>query len=305
MTDKEILESVSEHTGALKAAAWLKNIRRNQDWPKIKSDISLLTDAHKNEKAVVIGAGPGFKRFGCKDLRKLRGRDEIVKISCDGALQTLCENGVEPDYVVSVDCHPVVANFYRRTRFSKPPKFLLSTTVHRDVVKEIVDKYGEENIFWFQSFRREGEVNSMFGGGRMEKFFVEGISTIWTGGNVGTTSYVMSHALFGCKPIGLLGLEFTWSDETPLMTTQYYDQLMKILRGDTVRVKQHFKRIVNKRDGKTYVADPVYYAYLLAFRELWRMIPICVHRSTFNLTVQGILSARGLQTIDMDEFLEK
>ena len=224
--------------------------------------------------------------------------------NCDGALQTLHEVGVNPDIVCSVDCHPVVANFYRRSRFSKPPMFLLSTTVHRDVVAEIISKYGEEQIFWWQAFSKR-DLRKEDRGFDASKLYVPNTPSIYSGGNVGTTCFILASQLLGCKPIGLLGLEFAWSDETPLMELQYYEQIMKLVDGDPERLHKHFKRVKNLRDGKTYIADPVYFTYYLVFRELWRILSPNVRRSTFNLTVQGILSARGLKTIGMSEFIEE
>lgn len=304
MSDDEILSCVSEHTGELKQVAWLKNIRLNQKHLGFTRTVRLLRDAYLGQKAVVIGAGPAFKRFGTEDLAKIRGREEIVKIACDGALQTLYENGVEPDIVASVDCHPVVANFYRRTRFNKPPMFLLSTTVHRDVVTEIVSKYGETRIFWWQAAHAQ-DLYKVKRGYDASKLYVPNIPAVYTGGNVGTTCFVIASQLLGCRPIGLLGLEFAWSDETPYSSTQYYEQILKLVDGDSKRLHKHFIRVMNRRDGKTYIADPVYFAYSVAFRGLWGMLHLNVRRSTFNLTKQGILSARGLKTITMDEFIEK
>lgn len=322
MSDKEILESVSEHTGELRAAAWLKNILRNKEYPGFTRTVKELKGIHRYRKAVVIAAGPGFKRFGLGDLELLKKHPEVIRVACDGALPTLGQARLMPHYVVSVDAHPVVANFYRRffvfasglTEGDYPgtydekrepitPRFLLSTTIHRDVVEEVFNR--RQSIFWWQSFSKDkAELPAWTGGGSPEKFFQEGVPVIQTGGNVGTTSLIIARFLLGCTRVGLLGLEFAWSDETPLMSTQYYGELMKILGGDEDRVKQHFKRVYNKRDGQWYVADPVYYAYLIAFRRLWGLLKPEERASIFNLTKQGILSADGLKTISVDKFLK-
>ena len=310
MSDREILESVSEHTGELRAAAWLKNILRNKEYPGFTHTVKELKGLHRHRKAVVIAAGPGFKRFGLGDLELLKNHPEVIRIACDGALPTLAQVKLMPHYVVSVDAHPVVANFYRRFFAIHDEKwglittkFLLSTTIHRDVVQEIVSR--GLSVFWWQSFSRSvAGLPAWTGGGSPERFFQEGIPVIQTGGNVGTTSLIIAKYLLGCKQTGLLGLEFAWSDETPLMTTQYYGELMKILGGDEERVKHHFKRVYNKRDRQWYVADPVYYAYLLAFQDIWGTLKPEEKASIFNLTKQGILSADGLKTVSMEQFLE-
>lgn len=266
MNDRDLLDSISAHTGSMKSLAWLHNIQVNQDTIGFHNDISLFRNAHQNQKAVVIAAGPGFRRFGMKDLSLLREHSEVTKISCDGALPMLAEANIIPQYVTSVDCHPVCANFYRRF-FEKIPynaegamNAFLSTTVHRDVVQILLD-HGV-NIYWWQAFRKETAPDRKRQlGFDPSKLYVDGIMSLATGGNVGTTCFIIASQLLKSSPIGLLGIEFAWSDETPYASTQYYDELMKLVDGDPERLHAHFKRVKNHRDGKTYIADPVYYCF--------------------------------------------
>ncbi len=123
------------------------------------------------------------------------------------------------------------------------------------------------------------------------------------GGNVGTTAYMFSALLLKSKFTGLMGIEFAWSDETPYYDTQYYKNLLNVLDDDHEKAIKHYVHVKNPRDGKTYVADPVYYAYHLMFKEIWNELPQSVRDNTFSLTSQGIVNIDHLKYINIDDYL--
>ena len=137
-----------------------------------------------------------------------------------------------------------------------------------------------------------------------KEIFRNGIPSIKMGGNVGTTSYLLTSLVLKASSIGLMGIEFSWSDETPYHQTQYYDKLMKSLDNNPDRVKKSFKYIKNDNDGKTYMADPVYYAYFLMFQEIWDELPNNIKENTYNLTKEGILNIKDLKSSTIEKFLE-
>ena len=124
------------------------------------------------------------------------------------------------------------------------------------------------------------------------------------GGNVGTSCYLLSCFALKSKPIGLLGIEFSWSDDTPYSDTEFYEELSDALDNDSNKVEKQFLHQVNPRDGKTYIADPVYYAYFLMLKEIWEQLPLEIKKNSFNLTSQGILTLDGLNNITPKQFLE-
>ncbi len=290
LSDEEILSAVSEHTTEMKAPLWLRQIRYNEQHYGFAESLKGL-QSYSNRKAVVLAAGPAFKRFGLADLQKVVESKPIL-VSCDGALPMLASIDIAPDYVVSVDAHPVVANFYRRSRnILGKTTAILSTTINKDVINEC--KAAGARVRWMQGFFKPATG-----------FYREGVDSINSGGNVGTTSYIITALIFGCRPIGLMGLEFAWSDETPYNDTQYFKELQRVIGfRHPERISKFFKRIQNRRDGRTYIADPVYYSYMLMFREIWGKLPQELRRQTYNLTRQGILTAPGLKTVSAEEFV--
>ena len=222
-----------------------------------------------------------------------KNRKNITIIACDGALSTLSKNNCIPDIIVSVDGAKIIADFYKNSKeMLNGTTVILATSIHPDVVEQCID--GGAKIKWVQSF---------FNCDLHKGYFRKGIPSIKMGGNVGTASYLLTSVVFKGNPIGLMGIEFAWSDETPYHNTQYYDKLLNLLDQNSERVKNHFIHIENLRDGKTYVADPVYYAYFLMLKEIWEELPLDIKKNTYNLTKAGILNLKGLKSINIQEFI--
>ena len=209
-------------------------------------------------------------------------------------MSTLSQNNCNPDIIVSVDGAQIISNFYKKSKkILDGTTVILATSIHPDVVEQCID--GNANIKWVQSF---------FNCDQHKKYFRNGIPSIKMGGNVGTASYLLTSLVLKANPIGLMGIEFAWSDETPYHNTQYYDKLLNLLDKDPDRVKDHFIHVKNPRDGKTYVADPVYYAYFLMLKEIWEELPLEIKKNTHNLTKAGILDLNELRSINIQEFME-
>ena len=287
----DVLSRISEHTGGLlRDALWLRHIRYNEEHYGFEKTLRGIR--HDGEKIVVIGMNHTFKQYGLADLRKVM-ESGVTTIACDIALPLLNELGTPPTFSLSVDSHPVVANFYRRSqeilRFVTP---LLSTTIHRDVVEEC-RKAGAQ-VRWVQGFFKEPP----------NVFHRPAVTSVVSGGNVATMCFVTAAMAFKCRLIGLLGIECAWSDETPYYTLQNFNEIMRMAGINPRRAIKRFRRIHNRHDGESYVVDWTYYMYRRMFRELWRKLPIDVRRSTFNLTREGILSAKGLKQINVQSFLD-
>ncbi|HEV2193255.1 MAG TPA: 6-hydroxymethylpterin diphosphokinase MptE-like protein [Nitrosopumilaceae archaeon] len=275
----------------MKGSSWLENIRYNEKHYGFKETFKI---SNHGRKSLVLAAGPSFKRFNQKSMEKIISRrNDLTIIACDGALPVLSQFNCIPDYVVTVDPLQIVSDFYKKSRnILKNVTAILSTTTHPDVVEECIT--ANLNIKWIQPF---------FNDGNNTNFFRRGVTSLKMGGNVGTTSYLFSALLLKSKFIGLMGIEFAWSDETPYYDTQYYKNLLNVLDDDHEKAIKHYVHVKNPRDGKTYVADPVYYAYSLMFKEIWNELPQSVRKNTFSLTPQGIVNIDHLKYINIDEYL--
>ena len=291
MIDNDILDTISKSTFKNNSPLWLKNILENEKRFGFKNTIREIKI--KKSKSIVLAAGPESKKQieGFKIIKK--ERDKITVVACDGAMSTLSQNNCNPDIIVSVDGAQIISNFYKKSKkILNGTTVILATSIHPDVVEQCID--GNANIKWVQSF---------FNCDQHKKYFRNGIPSIKMGGNVGTASYLLTSLVLKANPIGLMGIEFAWSDETPYNNTQYYKKLMNTLNQKSESVKNHFMHIKNIRDGKTYIADPVYYAYFLMLKEIWNELPLEIKKNTYNLTKAGILDLTGLKSTSIVDFM--
>ena len=292
--NNDLLDKITESTLKNKGPLWLENLLINEKefgFQKTIKDIET-----KKSKSIVLAAGPESKKIFGENFNHIKKKRENVKIiACDGALKMLSKINCVPDYVVSVDGDPIIAKFYENSKeILDGVTVILSTTIHPDVVQNCIE--GGANIRWVQPFFKDSP---------QKEFFREGIPSIKMGGNVGTASYLITSLVLKGNPIGLMGIEFAWSDETPYNETQYYEKLMEALDQKPEKVKEQYVHVKNNLDGKTYIADPVYYAYSLMFREIWdEELPIEIKQMTYNLTLGGILNMNDLKNMKINEFLE-
>ena len=293
ITDNKFLDLISKSTFENRSSMWLENLQINEkDFGFIDTISGIIT---KHSKSLVLAAGPESKKVFGDNFKSIQNeRENLTIIACDGALKMLSQNNCIPNYVVSVDGDPIIANFYKNSQeILKGVTVILSTTVHPDVVSHCIDNGAK--IKWVQPFFKDTPH---------KEFFRDGIPSIKMGGNVGTASYLLTSLVLKGNPIGLMGIEFSWSDETPYQNTQYYDDLMKSLDNNPEKVRKSFIHIKNHHDGKTYMADPVYYAYFLMFKEIWNELPPKLQQNTYNLTKEGILNIKDLKSSTIENFLE-
>ncbi len=291
MNDSDVLDIITKSTFKNNSKLWLENILYNEKNFGFNSTIREIIPF--NSKAIVLAAGPESKK-NIEDFKIInKERDNIKIVACDGALSTLKKNNCAPDIIVSVDGAQIISNFYKNSKeLLKNTTVILATSIHPDVVEQCIE--GGAKIKWVQSF---------FNYDSHKEYFRKGIPSIKMGGNVGTASYLITSLVLKAKHVGLMGIEFAWSDETPYSSTQYYDKLMNVLDEKHEAVQNHFIHIKNQRDGKTYMADPVYYAYFLMLKEIWSELPIEIKHNTYNLTKAGILDLNNLESTNIEEFM--
>ncbi|MEI0794781.1 6-hydroxymethylpterin diphosphokinase MptE-like protein [Brachyspira pilosicoli] len=79
---------------------WTKNIIFNSEYISKSSDVSILKDAFKDFKALLICPGPTLEY----SIKKIKNNRELFIVICvDTAYSVLCKNNIIPDFVVTVD----------------------------------------------------------------------------------------------------------------------------------------------------------------------------------------------------------
>src|SRR5262245_35774673 len=281
------------------------------------------------DSALVIGAGPSMRPRGkpalLDRLRVAGYRGTIV--AADGALGACLRAGVVPHVVVTVDPHPgrIVrwfgdpsltapsADDYFRRQEMDPTHAADEVAANADLAR-LVDKHGPGihvavatsassavvdrcegagmSLYWwnpmYDDYERPDSVSR-----RLHRS--NGLPCLNGGGNVGTASWVLTHALLGKRRIALIGFDFGYPPGTPYTRTQYYPELREMLGDDFASGYVHLENWL----GETWFCDPAYWWFRDVFLEMAREADC----RTVNCTEGGILFGPAVIPQPLDEFL--
>ena len=292
---------------------WITNFALNLDkiWSG-KSAKNLKNLRNKSESsAIVIGRGPSLSKH--KHLELLSASNYSGTIVCsDGILPTALESGITPDkfpnfFVVTIDPQDLQEKFYEDQIVKKyGPKItaLFSTTTSPNVVKQ-AENYGLE-IFWFHNlidFDNENiSFNSLIGKMVRSKNHHDGLPAIQTGGNVGTSSWVLSWSILQCSPIALIGIDHGFLADTP------WENIVKdekLLANPNFENDELFKKAYpmgyNPDFDCQYKQSPQFQYYSNAFKEFIPKAPSWV--KTINSTEGGSIHGKNIEGISFSKFL--
>lgn len=216
-----------------------------------------------------------MKRDHLKQIYSASPRPLVI--ACDHSLPLFVDSGYTPDYVVSVDGSPLIAKYFWRKLRDKPKGVFLHTSTHPLTV-EMITEYGYP-IYWFQHKYRKD----------MKSIWRKDVSSTHPCGNVGTTAWNLALTL-GCKPVGLLDIEFAWSDETP------YRENDRISRAGYSKIWNHLTK-------SEYMADYVYYIYLKSFGGFLDSLPKEYTDNTICLTKEGIIHETGIKYQSLEDYI--
>lgn len=105
----------------------------------------LIKKAQNTTHAVIVSTGPSLN----KQLPLLKKMQDFVTIFCiDASFPILCENGIKPDIVLSLERVELTAKFYEvvESRFFEGVLFEITSIAHKKLLDEIVKKGGALQI---------------------------------------------------------------------------------------------------------------------------------------------------------------
>ena len=273
--EQENITAVNNATRNMHFDLWQTNITENSLLFGFGQTIKVLKDIHKNEKVIVFAAGVHPDWQNRNNLERIySAKKRPLVIACDCSLPLFAELGYTPDYVVSADGSPLIAKYYWRKLRGKPKGALLCTTVH-PTTTETITQYGWP-IYWMQNYSPE-------------ELRLDNIPSILPVGNVGSTAWLVAWYL-GCKPIGLLDIEFAWSDEVPYRAV-----------GERFQ-RAGYKTYLNPIAHRYYMADYIYSVYLDVFAHCIRS-GSAIGKHTVSLTKEGIICKSGIKYKSLESFL--
>lgn len=329
----KLSEHMAEATTFKSLEAALTNAEKNR--PYYRKTILDLNDINRKEpegSTIVVCSGPSLhrKQSVAKILVSGFKGDIIVP---DGSLGHCLRNGLIPDYVVTVDPNPfgnrIVRwfgdpelekrpddDYFRRQDFDPKHwnnerqvnkdlvelvnkhgskiKAVIATSAHPDVTKRCIDS-GMDLYWWNPLYDDYDQPNSI-----TRKIFENNkIPCLTTGGNVGTSAWIIAHAVLRRKNIALVGMDLSYAPGTSPLNTQYYHELVSLLGNE--RVAEAFVHTYNPHLKETWFADPAYNWYRKVFLELAKE----ANCTTYNCTEGGLLFGDNINFVPLADFLSK
>ena len=93
------------------------------------------------------------------------------------------------------------------------------------------------------------------------------------GGNAGTASWIIAHALLRRGNIALIGIDLGYPADMPLEQTIYYNRMLQQTNGNTISLQALYKTIHNPFFNTDSTIDPVFEYYRMGFLSLMKECP--------------------------------
>jgi len=312
---KELVpERIARYTAEVLTPLWCENFALNLPYIRGGKAINDLEGVGKGKSCIVVGAGPSLHKH--KHLEMLAESDfrGYIFVS-DGILKQALKAGVTPDKFKNLFVGTVDGNRELIWRHYDDPlvdKFgsqikALFTTMAAPNARERAEKAGIE-IYWYNPRYDDWRKNESFTrlSGMMTKTEgrPKGIGCIGSGGQVGSSLWVIAFSVFNNNPISLIGVDTGYLDGTPIEETPYYGKILQSAGGDVNVAAKYFRRIYNPYFKCYCLVDFVFDSYRKAWLELASKVPR--EYVTINATEGGSLFSNdgSINCMRFRDFLE-
>jgi len=297
---------------------WIRNFALNLDniWNgnSVRELIPKQNKTSKLSPAIIIGRGPSIHKYRHLDLLAKSNYEGTI-ICCDSALIYALKAGITPDkfenfLVITIDTQVHQRNLYNDpivNKYGKKIKCILSTTVPLSTY-EVVNKAGM-GVYWvhtlFDYDKGKTSFNYIAGVMTRAKNHKKGIPAIQTGGNVGTSAWMIAWAILKCSPLILLGMDMGYPAETTWEEIRLHKESHKIPHGldqNSDAFKKAYPTVYNPEFDCYCKQDPIFQYYSNAFKEFAPRAPKWV--KTINATGGGSIFGKGIRCINFKDFLK-
>ncbi len=237
--------------------------------------INTLKNKFDGFPAVVVSAGPSLAK-NMHLLKEMQGK--IVIIALYVTYQKLVDNGINPDFVISVDPRQPLAQKHKEEGYTSN----LIVSVGGNI--EIADANKGTN-FLFTSMESES----------MQEFFdIDGEKSdiIYSGGTVANSAFDFAYYL-GCRNIIVIGQDLAYGS----------DGVTHVEGAESIKVDVSGRKMLDVKGyyGDTVHADELFNVYRLWFEDYAIRKPEC---RGINATEGGVY-IQGFEHISLQEALKK
>ncbi len=295
---------------------WIRNFALNLgnilDGHSVRELMPQKNSLENPTPAIVIGRGPSIQKHHHLDLLANSTYNSTI-VCCDGALINTLKAGVTPDkfknfFVVTIDTQEHIRNLYDDpivNKFGNKIKCILSTTAPITTYN-IVKKSGME-IFWIHTLfdynKGKTSFNHISGVMAKSKNHEKGIPAIQTGGNVGTSSWMISWSILKCSPVVLIGIDHGYPAEISWEEIDKYHKIPADVDKNSEVFKKAYPTLYNPEFNCHFKQDPIFQYYSNAFKEFIPRAPSWVQ--TINATEGGAIFGEGISCIKFHDFLKR
>jgi len=251
--------------------AWNRLLEKNL--PLIKEP---LPEVSQDKYGIVLGAGWSLQS-SFSDIKAVR--DNVVIYAVDAAVAGLVKNGIEPDWIVSVDHQPGIYNvlipFCEKMR---SPILFAGTT---DTV--VIESYKGPKYFWLP-----------YGYAKKKKDKIKD-APVWVtlaGGTVVFTAIQLAIQQ-GCKGLGLLGVDFCFG---PNGEAFYPDHIKGDLMVEDYLLTEPMVYIDDRIT--THLLFNVYFKDLVKFAQVSE---VKFYNHSYHSLLRKVFETRKLQDFPRDE----
>lgn len=321
---QEIIEKVcSKNNYQAYYDNWIRNFSINLEhiWDERSARELSSTVQDKKSSAIVIGRGPSIiKKNHLKMLAESSYDGNVV--CSDGSLATVLDAGVTPDkfknfFVVTIDSQDHQKRFYEHDsvfQYGEKIKCILSTTTS-PLTYEVIKKARMER-YWLHTLVDYDKGNSSFNYissvMAKSKNHERGLPAIQTGGNVGTSAWIISWSLLKCSTVCLVGFDMGYPVDIDLEKSNFSKNFLINYRSlkfpegvseDDEIFKKAYPIIYNPEFNCQCRQDPTFQYYCNALKEF--IFKTSNKIKTVNATEGGALFGEGVKCMKFRDFLQE
>lgn len=252
---------------------WVKNQSKNLPLMGYKSDITHIFGKFHDIPGIIISAGPSMELI-IPHLKKIQ--DRFVILAVDTALKSLLEEGIEPDFVMSIDSQ------YWNARHLEGVKTDKTILIADSSIQPSALRFFEDRVYFTKSTFPLGQyfekVRSPF-------------PKIASGGSVSTNIWDFAQKL-GLSEIFFIGQDLGYPGNITHYKNSYFEKnmLTSSNRIKTLETQSFFyiyngyPTTVLSNSGEEILSDKRMGIYIDWFKEKIALNPI---KNSFNLSPNG------------------
>lgn len=254
---------------------WTRNIAKNYYRVCQGETIIKIRNTCEGVPAIIVGAGPSLD----KNIDELKDINAII-ISTDRAYKALLARGIDPDLVVSVDCHDDHILGYLNKVDSSNHILAMSTAEDYKIAR-----MWQGRILYFNMSHKGVQFCD-----RVLPYLFKKFPAVANVGCVVNTASIIANWM-GCKSLIFVGCDFSYPDNK--MSCDTYD----IINGALQKVEVNEKEKFEKRSGKVDVNGIYTYPPFLEYLKVIKVFNKNSDLNIVNATEGGIIDCFPKMTL--------